>query len=99
MNNLKLKIKSTALKDMEKIADYIANDNKSAALEMLKLFYQSFNDLCNYPQIGVVRKDLTYKNVRFLKVYKHYLIIYNFDKENIYILRVLSNYQNICKLI
>ena len=51
MNNLELKIKSTALKDMEKIADYIANDNKSAALEMLKLFYQSFNDLCIFKSV------------------------------------------------
>ena len=37
MNKLDLKIKSVALEDMEKIADYIANDNKSASLKMLKL--------------------------------------------------------------
>ena len=99
MNKLDLKIKSVALEDMEKIADYIANDNKSASLKMLKLFYKSFNDLCIHPKLGTIRKDFTYKDVRFLKVHKHYLIVYNFDKENIYILRVLSNYQNICELL
>lgn len=99
MNNLNLKIKSIAINDMEKIADYIANDNKSASLKMLNLFYKSFNDLCKYPEMGVSRKDFTYKEVRFLKVYKHYLVVYNFDNENVYILRVLSNYQNICELL
>ena len=99
MNKLNLKIKSVALEDMEKIADYIATDNKSASFKMLKSFYKSFDNLCNHPELGTIRKDFTYKDVRFLKVHKHYLIVYNFDKENIYILRVLSNYQNICELL
>ena len=99
MNKLDLKIKSVALEDMKKIADYIALDNKSASLKMLKLFYKSFDNLCIHPEIGAIRKDFTYKNVRFFKVHKHYLVVYNFDKENLYILRVLSNYQNICELL
>lgn len=99
MSKLGLKIKNIAVEDMENIADYIAVDNKIAAFKMLKLFYKAFNNLCVYPEMGVVRKDFTYKDVRFLKVHKHYLIIYNFDKENIYILRVLSNYQNICEFL
>lgn len=99
MNKLNLKIKSVALEDMEKIADYIATDNKSASFKMFKSFYKSFDNLCNHPELGTIRKDFTYKNVRFLKVHKHYLVVYNFDKENIYILRILSNYQNICNLL
>ena len=99
MNKLNLKIKSVALEDMEKIADYIATDNKSASFKMLKSFYKSFDNLCNHPELGTIRKDFTYKDVRFLKVHKHYLIVYNFDKENIYVLRILSNYQNICELL
>ena len=99
MNKLNLKIKSVALEDMEKIADYIATDNKSASFKMLKSFYKSFDNLCNHPELGTIRKDFTYINVIFLKVHKHYLVVYNFDKENIYILRILSNYQNICNLL
>ena len=49
---------------------------------MIKLFYKSFNNLCIHPKLGTIRKDFTYKNVRFLKVHKHYLVVYNFDKEN-----------------
>ena len=66
---------------------------------MLKLFYKFFDNLCTHPEIGAMRKDFTYKNVRFLKVYNHYLVVYNYNKENVYILRVLSNYQNICWLL
>lgn len=99
MNKLNFKIKSVALEDMKKIADYIAQDNKSASLKIIKLFYKSFNNLCHYPELGSIRQDFTYKNVRFFKVYKHYLIVYNYDSENIYVLRVLSNYQDICALL
>ena len=38
MNKLNLQIKSKALEDMEKIADYIAKDNQKAALDLLKFF-------------------------------------------------------------
>ena len=99
MNKLNLKIKNIAIEDMEKIADYIADDNKSASLKMINLFYKSFRSLCNHPEMGVIRKDFTFRDVRFLKVHRHYLIVYNFDEENVYILRVLSNYQNICELL
>ena len=43
MNKLNLQIKSKALEDMEKIADYIAKDNQKAALDLLKFFYTSFS--------------------------------------------------------
>ena len=70
MNKLDLKIKSIALEDMKKIANYIASDNSAASLKMLKLFYKSFNTLCNHPELGTIRKDFTYKDVRFLKIHK-----------------------------
>lgn len=99
MNKLNLKINDTAIGDMEKISDYIARDDKAAALKMLQLFYKAFENLCSYPSLGVIRKDFTYRDVRFLKVHKRYIVVYNFDEQNIYVLRVLSNYQNICNLL
>ena len=38
MNKLKLQIKSKALEDMEKIADYIAKDNSQAAYSLINSF-------------------------------------------------------------
>lgn len=37
MNNLKLEITSKAYNDIEIISDYIAKDNKSAAIKFVKL--------------------------------------------------------------
>lgn len=42
------KIKKKALSDIENIADFIAKDNKQAAIKMIKLFYKIKN---NYIQI------------------------------------------------
>jgi addiction module RelE/StbE family toxin len=99
MNKLDLQIKSKALDDMKKIADYIARDNKSAARNLLNDFYLSFDRLCDFPKMGAIKKDFTYLDVRFLRVKQNYLIVYNFDKKSIYILRVLSSYQEICNLL
>ena len=50
MNKLNLQIKSKALEDMEKIADYIAKDNQKAALDLLKFFYAYAEPIYNYPE-------------------------------------------------
>lgn len=99
MNKLKLQIKSKALEDMERIADYIAKDNPQAAYSLLNSFYVSFDNICSFPQMGCSRKDFTYKNVRFLQIKQRYLIVYNVENETVCILRVLSNYQEICCLL
>lgn len=99
MSKLNLQIKKKALEDMEKIADFISKDNKKAAYGLLEVFYNSFDNLCSFPKIGSVRKDFTYKNVRFLQIKRNYIIIYNIDNNAINILRVLSNYQEICNLL
>ncbi|MCD7878900.1 MAG: type II toxin-antitoxin system RelE/ParE family toxin [Candidatus Gastranaerophilales bacterium] len=52
MGKLSLQIKSIALEDMEKIADFIAKDNPKAAYDLLNDFYTSFDNLCLYPKMG-----------------------------------------------
>lgn len=99
MSKLDLQIKSIALADLENIADFIAKDNKKVALELLKVFYNSFDDLCFFPKMGTKRKDLTNKNVRFLQIKQKYVVVYSLEKDTIFILRVLSNYQEICSLL
>lgn len=99
MTKLKLEIKSIALTDIEKIADFIANDNKKAALSLLNDFYIVFDNLCKFPNLGHIRKDFTHKNVRFIQVKLNYVIVYNIKNDAVCILRVLSNYQEICNLL
>lgn len=99
MNNLNLIIENAAELDMVAIAEYIAKDKKSAAVKMLQLFYESFNKLSNYPELGFSRPDFTYKDVKFFVIKKHYLVVYKTTKNEIHILRVLSSYQDICALL
>ena len=58
------KIKKKALSDIENIADFIAKDNKQAAIKMIKLFYKIFSMIAENPEIGTIRKDFTDKAVR-----------------------------------
>lgn len=97
MNKKDYKIKNIAIKDIETIADYIANDNKKIAQELIKTFEKTFEKLAKYPNLGVTRKDFTHKDVKFFVVKKNYLIVYNIEKDTVCILRVLAAYQDICK--
>ncbi len=99
MSKLNLKITNTALNDMELIADFIAKDKKSAAVKMLKLFYKTFKNLSEYPDIGVKKPDFTYKDVLFFVIKNHYLVVYKIHKKNLVILRVLTTYQDICAFV
>ena len=69
MNKLNLKIKNIALGDMEKIADYITDDNKSASLKMLKLFYKSFRNFIKNSKIQIYKGHLKNK-LRTSKVHE-----------------------------
>lgn len=96
MNKLELLIENKAESDMELIADFIAKDNKNAAIKMLKQFYNAFEKLSEYPNIGIKRLDFTYKDVRFYVIKKNYLIVYAIVEDTIHILRILTAYQDIC---
>ncbi len=99
MNKLDLIIENSAERDIYTIADYIANDNKNAALKLVKEFYKTFELFCMHPKVGFERKDFTYRNVRFYVVKKNYLIVYTVIDNSIHILRVLSAYQDICSVL
>ena len=97
--NKDYKIKSKALEDITIIADRIKEDNETAALKFVQVLYETFDKLAKFPNLGLSRKDFTYKDVRFFVVKKHYLVVYNLENDFICILRVLSSYQNICVLL
>ena len=69
--------------------------NVEKAKRRLRKFNDTFKLLCSHPNMGFIKDEFKYKNVRFYKVKKHYLIAYNFENDEINILRVLSSYQDI----
>lgn len=100
MNNLKLEITSKAYNDIKVISDYIAKDNKTAAITFVKLFYKTFEVLCEHPNLGKIRNDFTYLDVKFYVVKKKYLVVYRvINNKTLRILRVLTTYQDICSIL
>lgn len=98
-NRLTLRILDKAEEDLILIGEYIAKDNPAAAYNLFKQFYATFDLLTEYPNLGVRRTDFTYKDVRFYVIRKNFLILYKFEASTLFILRVLTAYQDICTLL
>ena len=99
MSKLTLRILDKAEEDMTLIGNYIAQDNVSVATNLLKQFYATFETLSEYPNLGYMRPDFTYRDVRFYVVRKNYLILYKVEQSTLFILRVFPAYQDICSLL
>jgi len=99
MNKLKLNITEQAKADIRLITRYIAKDNKFAAKEMSVYLSGICEKITEFPDIGTLRPDFTYKNYRFLTVKKHYVIAYRVEGSDLFISRVLATYRDICTLL
>lgn len=89
----KLIISPTAWKDLKEIKDYIARDNKGAALAYIKMLQGKCKKLADSPKIGV-----QYENLRKFPV-DNYLIFYREQKNKIEIVRVLHANRDIDALM
>ena len=99
MSKLKLNITDQAKADIRLITNYIAKDNKNAAKAMSKYLYKICKDLAEFPDMGTIRPDFTYKNFRFFVIKKRYVIAYRIENDSLFISRVLTAYQDICAVL
>ena len=87
-----------ARQDLFNIWEYIAQDNMDAADRVASEIHNAMVTLAQNPGIGHYRKDLADEPLRFWRVYT-YLIIYRSESKPIEIVRVLSAYRDIRKLL
>ncbi len=87
-----------AEQDIDEIVTYLARENPKAALNLLNTLYTTMDKLADNPNLGHIREDLTNRPVRFWPFKWHYLIIYT-DYKPIEIVRVLSGYRDITRLL
>ena len=99
MSKLKLNITDRAKKDIILITDYIAKDNKRAARNMAVYLYRVCSTLADFPHLGTIRADFSYKDYRFYVIKKRYVIAYRIEGDTLFISRVLSGYQDICAIL
>ena len=74
-----------ALHDMNRIALYIALDNKDRAVSFVHEIFDQVDDLRLFPYLGRSGKK---DNIRELVIRKHYLVSYRMREDTIEILQV-----------
>ena len=87
----------SAESDIKEIFDYIALDNIKKAFEIIEKFEEKFESIAIFPYSGVQKSNFVIRDVRECIVAKHYQIIYHIKNNTIYILRVLTGYQDLFK--
>ncbi len=87
-----------ANRDLDEIWEYIAEDSIAAADRWLAKLEKAINMLAEMPGIGHTRTDLTDKPVLFYPVGR-YLIIYRANRQPIEVVRALSAYRDVSRLL
>jgi len=96
-DTLKLIITQPAYNDMLDIFEYIAQDNRTAASKLLNVFEDKFKCITAFPNMGYNPGYLP-EGIQICIAAKHYQIVYTIKDEYLYILRVLTGYQDICSI-
>jgi addiction module RelE/StbE family toxin len=87
---MELEWRPMAIDDREKIMDYIAQDNPTAAIELDLEFESHAEQARQQPQL--YRKGRI-KNTREIVVSPHYVMVYETNENSVEILRVLHTAQ------
>lgn len=100
MSKFDIILTENAKSDIIKIKEYIAKDNKTASKDFVIKLRKTFLNLSAYPRIGKNRPEFSgNSDILFLPFMTNYLIVYSIFNGKLYIIRILSNYQNICALL
>lgn len=87
-----------AERDLDGIWEHIATDDPSAADRWLAELEKAMHLLAEMPSLGHTRKDLTRKPLLFWPVGR-YLIIYRVGRKPIEVVRIVSAYRDVPRLL
>ena len=95
----KLRIRYTrdAVDDLDSIFDYISDDNRTAALDMLERIESAIMKLADNPRMGAVLPtgDLSLVETGYRRmVVQPYLVFYRIGEDEVFIARVLHSRQD-----
>lgn len=88
-----------AEQDLAEINTYLSEHSHTAPRQFNHALEKSLSSLSTHPNLGHKRKDLTSKQVLFWSIIYHYSLIYIHSSTELHILRIISNYRDIKKLI
>ncbi len=85
---------ASAQRDVDQIADFIAEDNVDAALRVHEALEAAFRHLAEMPEMGHTRADLTVRPLKFWSVYS-YLIVYDPARAPLTVVAVLHGARDV----
>lgn len=93
----KYQLSKQAEKDIVEIFDYIAQDSKEAAKQVVRQIQQTGRMLCDLPTIGRSIYNLDVPNIRIIPVRKfsNYVVVYMYTEDTIFIVRILNGKRDI----
>ena len=96
---MKLRINPVVAEDLKSIKNFIAEDNADKALETVQEIYRKFENIQQFPYIGVdLSKRVSFKTDYKYMVWNDYVVLYKVGKEVIEIYRVVNRYMDITKI-
>lgn len=88
----------SAQSDVDRITDFIAEDNLDAALRVHDALEEAFRHLAEMPAMGHTREDLTERHLKFWSVYS-YLIVYDPASSPLTVIAVLHGARDVERLL
>ncbi len=96
---MKLQINPVVAEDLKTIKNFIAEDNADKAFETVQELYKQFENIQQFPYIGVdLSKRVSFKTDYKYVVWNDYVVLYKVAKEAVEIYRVVNRYQDITKI-
>lgn len=96
---MKLRINPVVVEDLKTIKKFIAEDNADKALETVREIYKQFENIQQFPYIGVnLSMRVSFKTDYKYVVWSDYVVLYKVTKEAVEIYRVVNRYQDITKI-
>lgn len=93
---MKYRLSPEAERDINEIWEYIAEDNPTAADNVINTIQDALATISKSPGLGRKRPEIPTKApARYWTVYRHYVIAYLEDSKPLYVLRVVSGYRDL----
>ena len=94
---LEVYFSESAISDLEEIRDYIAGENRDAAIQLLDDVEATCERFAHNPKIGTRRDDLLL-GIRLFPVRKTYAVFYRIHGDSVEIVRVVNTRRDFGRL-
>jgi len=97
---IRLRYNPIAISDLEEIKEYISQDNKEAAIRLIKQLIEKTESLIDFPNMVLsLSKKISIKTRYRYLICNQYIIFYIFENDTINIMRILHGKRDYLKIL